>query len=331
MTLDQILAAQGLRGNAAQRLIQNGMNLDILRTNAVLQKDDWIDLDRRVVKIAQERLTVVEDLTTMGLTYDLPGGLAKTVASWQTEGDMSPANVSMEPDTEPERDLLNYEEDHVPVPIIHKPFRIGARQLAAGREAGSNIDLSNSDAAARTVGIGMEDLVIKGWGKSIGGKRLYGYTTHPNRLTIDFDPVAVPFNVHNAARMLLDMVQMADDNEYYGPFNVYFPTGLSTVLYEIIPNTNGKMLKQHLEEIDLINEVKISSRIPNGNMTLVQMTSDNVDLAIGQPLIPVEWDERGGMAVHYLVMTAMAPRLKARQDGKLGVVHATFQPQLRAS
>jgi hypothetical protein len=85
------------------------------------------------------------------------------------------------------------------------------------------------------------------------------------------------------------------------------------------------MLKQHLEEIDLIEEVKVSSRVPKGNLALVQMSSDNVDLAVGQPLIPVEWDEKGGMAVNYKIMTAMAPRLKARQDKTLGVVHATFK------
>jgi len=327
MTLEQILAVNSLNGNAAKKFLASNMNFGVLRTNTVLHKDDWVDLDRRVIQIAQEKLTVVSDLTDRGLTYEL-GGIGKTVSQWQTEGDMSPANVSMEPDTEGERDLVNYELAQVPIPIIHKDFRLGMRQIAAAREAGSNIDMSNADAATRQVAISMEDMVILGYQHTIGGGRIYGYTNHPYRATLALDDGLgnlLPFTVENAARMILDMIQKADDDEYYGPFNLYLPTGMSTVLYEIIPNTNGKMLKQHLEEIDLIQEVKIASRMPKGNMTLVQMTSDNVDIAVGQPLIPVEWNEKGGMAVNYKILTAMAPRLKARQDRKLGVVHAKFQ------
>ncbi|MCL2236517.1 MAG: bacteriocin family protein [Defluviitaleaceae bacterium] len=327
MNLEQLLAINGLAGNSAKMLIANGMNLDTLRTNTVLQKDDWEDLDNRVIAVAQERLVVVSDLVERGLTYDL-GGIGKTVSMWQTSGDMSPANVSMEPDSEGERDLVNFETTQVPVPIIHKDFRLGLRQVAAGRESGSNIDLTNADEASRTVAIGMEDLVIRGYDKTLDGQHIYGYITHPYRSTVALTDIVtgdpLPFTVETAADWILAMVQEADDKSYHGPFVLYVPTGLSTILYKIIPGTNGKMLKQHLEEIDLIDSIKVSSRMPKGNMALVQLDSGNVDLAIGQPLIPVEWDEKGGMALHYRIMTAMVPRLKFRQNKTLGVVHATF-------
>lgn len=327
MTPEQILQANGLGGSIAQRLIASNMDISRLRTNAILQKDDWIDLDNRVVTVAQERLSAVTDLADRGLTYDL-GGLGKTVSMWQTEGDMSPANVSIEPDSDGERDLVNYETDEVPVPIIHKDFRLGARQLAAGRESGSNIDMTNADAAARKVAVGMEDLVISGSKNKFSKKPIFGYVTHPFRSKIAFvdtGGILQPITVENFPELILQMIQKADDTDYFGPFILYVPTGLSTILFKIIPNTNGKMLKQYLEEIDLIEEVKVSSRMPKGSLALVQMSSDNIDLAVGQPLVPVEWEERGGMAVNYKIMTAMAPRLKARQDRTLGVVHATFK------
>ncbi|MCL2223573.1 MAG: bacteriocin family protein [Defluviitaleaceae bacterium] len=327
MTPEQILQANGLGGSIAQRLIATNMDISMLRTNAILQKDDWVDLDRRVVKVAQERLSAVSDLVDRDLIYEL-GGLGKTVSQWQTEGDMSDATVSMEPDSDGIRDLLNLETDEVPVPIIHKDFRLGARQLAAGRESGSPIDMTNADAATRKVAVGMEDLVISGSKNKFSKKPIYGYITHPFRSQIafvDIGGILQPITVDNFAELILQMIQEADDKDYYGPFILYVPTGLSTILYKIIPNTNGKMLKQHLEEIDLIEEVKVSSRMPKGNLALVQMSSDNVDLAIGQPLIPVEWDEKGGMAVNYKILTAMAPRLKSRQDKTLGVVHAKFK------
>jgi len=315
------LKNSGLTGNAVKVLINNGFNMEVLRTNAILRKDEWVDFDERAVQLAQEKMTVATDLIDMGLTYELPGGLGDTVSEWETEGDRAGANISMEMESNVDRDLINYESASVPIPIISADFKINMRTMAATTYRGSRIDLSNGSAAARKVGIKSENLVVRGWGNTAVGKGIYGLTNHPYRSLINF---TTPFTVSTAARMILDMIQEADDKGFYGPFTLYFPTGLSTILYEIMPDTNGKMLMEHLQQIDLIKDIKVTSALRPGEFTLLQTTDDVIDLAVAQPLITVEWDSPGGFETNFKVFTAFAPRLKYRQDRTLGVVHATF-------
>jgi len=326
MTVEQMLATNGLVGGAARRLLVNNMDLNCLRTNVVLPHEEWKDLDDRIIALAQERLVLVQDLIDAGLTHDV-GGLGKTISEWTTSGDMSPANVSMEPESEGERDLINFETERVPVPVIHKDFRLGVRQLAAAKESKAPIDKTNSDAAARKVGVMMEDLTINGYRGKFLGSNIYGIMTHPAATSMTLDDGVgnlLAFTPETAADMILAMIQAQDDKDFNGPYNLYVPTGLSTILYKMIPNTNGKLLKTYLEEIDLISKIRVSSRMPKGHMSLVQMDNETIDLAVGQELTPVEWDEKGGMVVNFKIMTAMAPRIKARQDNTLGIVNAVF-------
>lgn len=321
MTYQQILAASGMGGTPAQRLMANGLNLNTLRTNAVLLKDEWIELDTRVVKIAQERLTIVSDLIEMGLTYDL-GGIGTTISQWQMESDLTPATISMEPDSEDNRDLLNYELAQVPIPIIHKDFSLGVRQLEATRRMGSNIDLTNADAAARKVAIGMEDLVIGGNNATFGGNVIYGITNHPNRITGNATgPWLGTGNIDNAYQTVVAMLAAADAAHFYGPFNLYVAPGLGMALYQYYGDGSGQTVEMRLQNLTLINKIAVDDRLPAGTVTLIQMDTSVIDLAIGQPLMPVEWQDKGGLVTNYKVLTAMAPRLKADVNGRLGIVH----------
>jgi hypothetical protein len=56
---------------------------------------------------------------------------------------------------------------------------------------------------------------------------------------------------------------------------------------------------------------------------LVQLTSDVVDLPVGQDITTVEWDTKGGLQMHFKVMAAMAPRMKSDANGNTGIVHYT--------
>lgn len=318
MSLQKVLNESGL-GNStiAQRLLQNNMNLQCLRTNAILQKDEWAELDKRVVKVAEERLVVTKDLIDAGLTYDL-GGIGTTISQWQVETDMNDAVVSMEPDAEGNRDLVDYQLAQVPIPIIHKDFKLGIRQIEASRRMGSSIDLTNSDAAARRVAVAMEDLVIKGHGNTFAGNRIWGLVNHPRAIT---GVAPGPWtNIDNVYETVLRMVEAADAAKRYGPFNLYIPSGLGMVLYRFYNDGSGQTVEQRLNQITPIQSVKVSDRLPRNTVLLVQMTSDTIDLAIAQPLMPVEWDDKGGLVTNYKVLTAMAPRIKPDVDGRLGVV-----------
>lgn len=316
---NEVLQMAGMSGSLGMRLMANNMNPACLRTQAVLLKDEWVDLDTRIIQIAQERLSLTQDLIEAGLTYEL-GGIGTTISQWQVESDMTDATVSMEPDSEDNRDLLEYQLAQVPVPIIHKDFKLGIRQLEATRRMGSNIDLTNADAAARRVAVGMEDLVIKGYPSTFVGQNIWGVTNHPDRITgvatgnwlSDIDAVYTT---------VLSMLAAADARHRYGPFNLYISPGLGQVIYYVYPDGSGQTVLQRLQNIDAINEIKVNDRLADGDLVLVQMTADTIDLAVAQPLIPVEWDEKGGLVVNFKIMTALVPRIKPDGYGELGIVH----------
>ena len=72
-------------GSAAQRLMQSGFNVNALRTNDTLRKDEWELFDETVVEVARERLVGVGDLIERNLRLDVANPLGTTPdRDWET-------------------------------------------------------------------------------------------------------------------------------------------------------------------------------------------------------------------------------------------------------
>src|SRR2546430_560307 len=65
--------------------------------NATLRKNEWILLDEAIIMAAKERLRVVADLRSAGLTLSIPNGMGKTVLQTENVSDATTAVVSMDP------------------------------------------------------------------------------------------------------------------------------------------------------------------------------------------------------------------------------------------
>src|SRR5712691_9519540 len=130
--------------------INNGMNINSLRTNTLLRKDEWELLDTRVVEIAANVLNGINDLRAAGLTVPL-GGLGVLVSQYETVSDMTDAEVNMAAETDDQEDRINYTLFGVPVPITSKSFRIDIRSLSASRMHGGMLDTTHVDTATRKV------------------------------------------------------------------------------------------------------------------------------------------------------------------------------------
>ena len=307
-------------GSIAKKLVANHMDVQCLRTNGLLRYREWVELDQRVVRIARERLIIFDDLVSLGLTTNL-GGLGVTISQYETESDLTPATVSMEADVSSQNDNLDYELNSVPVPIISKDFKLGIRQLEASRRLGSNIDLSTADVATYKVSEAAEDLIIQGYPRKIGGYRIYGLVNHPNRITVDS---AGPWTtIDNIYTTVLNMLAALEAKQQFGPYRLYIAAGLAIHLYNVYPDGSGQTVFQRLQNIPTISAVKVADRLPAGTVVLVRTSSDTIDLATAQPIIPVEWDANGGLVSYFKIMMAFAPRLKPDSNGKLGVAVST--------
>ena len=304
-------------------IIHNGAKK--LHTNeGLLLYDEWKDLDRNVIEVATDRLTAIADLQAAGLTHNL-GSIGVTIAQWERSSDMTDADFSMSGVTAGEEDTPAYKTQGVPVPVVHKDFRLNIRRLEASRRFGEALDVTASDIAARKVAEGSEDMLFAGKPITVDGQTIYGYTNHPHRNTVDLDtawddPTVTGEDILDDVQ---EMLQTARDQNYYGPFTLYVPSEYEGVLdNDLYPDSGDtRTIRARLLQLSNLNRIVVADRLASDNVILIQLTRDVVDLAVAQDVTTVQWDQSGGMSEHFKVMAVWVPRLKSDYDEKSGIVH----------
>ena len=307
--------------SVAQRLIANDMDTNSLRTNALLRDDEWKRIDDAILDTAKGRLRGIQDLRDAGLTRDL-GGLGVLIAEYEKVSDMEPAEQSLSGVTEGKEDIPEFTLAGVPVPITHKDFRINVRHLQASRTRGSTIDVTAAEAAGRQVAELLETTLFNGSAIQIGTSKLQGYRNFTDRIT---GTVAAAWDgTATGEQMVADVIAMIGDAEaanFFGPFVMYLGTATMTFLREDFKTNSDKTVMQRMLELEPLTAIRHSSKMTAGEVLLVQLTSDVIDLPVGQDITTVEWDTKGGLSMHFKVMAAMAPRLKSDANSNTGIVH----------
>jgi uncharacterized linocin/CFP29 family protein len=319
--LKKKLQVENFRGSSiAQRLLTSGLSVNSLRTNALLRKDEWIELDRSIVDVARDRLVGIADLQSRGLVQTL-GGLGTLVSQYEAASDMTEAEISMDGVKPGEEDDQEFNLRSVPVPIVHKDFRINIRRLEASRKLGDGLDTTQGQVAARRVADRLERILFNGAGITIDGNVIYGYCNHPKRnIGTATGPWSVVTNIYNT---VIQMVQDAQDTHMYGPYILYISGDQWMSTLGRYTDGSGQIALNLLKQIPQIQDVKPADQMPANSACLVQMTKDVVDLAVAQDIVTVEWDSQGGMVTHFKVMAVMVPRIKYDYDGRCGIVHYT--------
>jgi predicted outer membrane repeat protein len=338
-------------GSVAQRLLNNGMNIGILRpyqddgkswiivnemvhgeivkvpkmvANALLTYDEWKQIDRTVKEISKLRMVGTRDLVSRGLTYNITDGLGTTVLQWQASSDVSDAEVDMAGESQATEDRTAFGQNYLPLPIIHKAFRMNIRFLAMGRKLQNPLDTFEATAATRKVSEKIESILFTGNSSyTFGGGTIYGYQDFPQRNTV---ALATHWDASAAtgAGILSDVIAMKQasiDARHYGPWALYVPTGYETQLDEDYATNYGKSIRARILEISGIEAVNVSDYLTAHNIVMVEMSPETVQMVIGMEPTPVQWDEQGGMVSHHKVMAIMVPRLMADKDGNCGIVH----------
>lgn len=315
----QITTPQRFFSNAA-RFLSGGLNINALRTNDLLRKEEWVELDRAVVEVARQRLVGIADLRARNLIHPL-GGLGTILSQYEQQSDMTDADVDMAGVTRGEEDAVEFNLVSVPIPIVHKDFRVNIRRLEASRRLGDGIDTTQAQVASRKVADGLESMLFNGVGVTVDGKAIYGYTTHPDRntgvATGDWGTIT---NIYST---ILDMVKMAQADQYFGPYGVYVSGNQWTEMFAVYTDGSGQTALDRVLRLPQIEFVKPADALADGNVILVQLSRDVVDLAIAQDVVTIEWETQGGMISHFKVFAAMAPRVKSDDNGSSGVVHYT--------
>jgi hypothetical protein len=294
--------------------------------NALLQKYDWEQIDQVVQDVHRLPLPGIDDLRADGLVQPLDG-IGVSITTYEQLTDMSGATVAMNIVVQGDKDRPAFNPVSIPVPIISKPFSFDLRTLSAsGRNGHARLDTTTTRIATIKCREALEDILFNGSDVKSGDAAIYGYTTLSQRDTAtatqygggDF---ATDGNGH---KTFVGMIEALRAKGYRGPFRAYVAnTQYSQLLALTGLNKSETQLSVIQRTIPNLKSVVPSDRLADGNVVVVQMTVDSVDLAVGQDLAPVSWMEYGGAVSEFRVLGAMVPRIKYDANGYAGVAHAT--------
>ena len=337
-TLTSTGASLQASGRVAEALLRNGFNVQSLRTNDVLRKEEWVHYDRTIVDVARARMASVGDLLARGLRYPLANALGTTVIEWERMSDMSPAQIDMSGVTPAERDRVAFDLTSIPVPITHKEFEINIRVLEASRRTGQPLDTTQAAISARKLSEMNEQVLFDG--HVLGGGRstvnqIYGFRTYPDRnvaaLSFDWSAIGVDNYGEKLIRDILNLIAEAKKDYFYGPFQLYIPEEVFTLWGDDYKAGSDKSIMMRVLEIAGIESIMPTHHLsvsPDGStagteVLLVQMSQDVVEMVDGMQPTPVQWDSMGGLKMHFKIMSILLPRFKSDMGDRCGIVHAT--------
>ena len=309
-------------GAVAERLLKANFNVNALRTNDTLLYDEWKDIDKVVVKAAQERLVAVQQLIARGLTYNIPDGLGKTVLAWQDASDIEDAQINMDGISKGRRDRSEYDISYMPLPVIHKDFSFSIREISASRNGGMPLDTTMAEMSARKVSEMIEQIFFQGHSAyKFGGGTLRGIEDFPNinsgSLNGHWD--ASGTTGANIVNDLVTMKQALIDSKHFGPYGVWIPTGYETKLDEDYVSNYPKTIRERLNQISNIEFIQVADKMTSTKVAMVQLTADVIRIVMGLNITTVEWDSEGGLKKNFKVMAIILPQPRKTQGDDCGI------------
>lgn len=325
---------------------KRGMTQLIGNTTALL-KEQWITMTNRVIMAARERLRAWSDLSAAS-PYGGFDGMSMMALEYQTISDAGEAVIDFDSMTEGRNDVPSTQLQGLPLPITHSDFWFPERLLAISRRMGTPLNLRMAENAGRRVAEKVEEMLIGNLGAiNLGGSaaagfaghayarapKIYGYTNYPDRITKDdlTAPTDGGWSPADTVQDVLEMLELARENKFYGPFMLYHSTDWDLHLdndYAIAGGNNpSTTLRKRLKEIDGIQDVRrldfLRSAANPWTLLLVQMTSDVAQAVEGMGLTVIQWPSMGGQRINFKVMCIQVPLIVSDSDGNCGVVHAT--------
>jgi hypothetical protein len=326
MLLNSLLLNSEGKVDSLEMRKNSGLSRKMLNVNGTLSHEAYIKWDEKVVDIARKQLTVVADLAKYNLV-DSSLNLGDIVSNYEQISDMTAANVDMDGATPGQRDRLTFTEQGVPVPIFHKSFQLNQRQIQATLDRpGRQLPSLGISTASRLVADQINAMCWDGFGRVVDGKQVYGFTNHPNRNT---KTISNPWGGGSETPVadVQDMIaKLQVDNYGYGENTCVLyvsPDNWSFIDNDYSTQKGEKTYKQRFEAFAPIAEVRLGTGLADGELVLVEMRDDVVELKVGQDLTWFEQPQSDMMQHDFKVLAAMALVVKTDANNNCGVVHAT--------
>jgi uncharacterized linocin/CFP29 family protein len=160
-----------------------------------------------------------------------------------------------------------------------------------------------------------------------GGATIYGYTTHAdiNTATSAGDWSDGTNGTKYAALTVQRLIAALITDGFDGPYALYLNQAqYGELLGAVDTTTYSRTTLQYLmDSFPMVKTIKMSAKVTAGTAVMVQLTSDVVDLSVGQAPTAIQWSENGGLSTKFVVFAAWAPRIKSDAEGHCGVCTVT--------
>lgn len=328
-----------LRTYLINDLRNQGYSLPMVTNATTLRKEDWIQLDRQVVRSYRQRLQAWEDLKAAS-SFGGFNAMGKMTLEYQAMSDPGEAVVDMDGRTDGRTDTPLFILRSLPLPITHSDFGYSSRELQVSRNSDTPLDTVMGEAAARRVAEMTEDITIgnetgvtyatqtAGPGTHTGTSTVYGYRNFPQRLTKTNFTAPTGTNASTIFTEVLAAISQLADQRSYGPFILYHSTNYSQYMNNVFSvsggNHPGETLRTMLLKIPEIQDVRRLDRLTTDNtLIFVQMTGEVAQAINGMDVTTIQWEEKGGLELRFKVMVIQVPRLRSDYSSRTGILHGT--------
>lgn len=325
------------------RLMNQGIIDPIFLTaNATsMRKEQWIELDRTVIKEYRTKLTAWEDLMAAN-SYGGFNGMARLTMEYEAMSDPGSAVVDMDGLGDGRTDSPLFKLRSMPLPITHSDFWFSERRLAISGNGGMPFDLTMAEAGARRIGESIERTTIgtttgitygtetAGVGTHDGTSTVYGYTTHPDIFTkTDFTaPTAGGWAPDTTYNELLTAISTMKASSVYGPYQIYFSTDwfkyMSRAYSVAGGNHSGETLISMLSKLPGVSGVKeLEFLTSTFTFLIIKMTSEVARAVNGRDITTLQWPSQGGMRTNFKIMAIQVPQIRSSYSNVCGIMKGT--------
>lgn len=312
------------------------------RAAAPMQDKAQVAIDKAVVEVGLQRLTVAADVMAAGLTYNLTDPLSVAQLEWNSVNKVGAAQRTMTPSARGENKLPAVTPNRLPIYLTTDKFELDIRTLKTSQRMGTPLDTALVKQCTRAVNEAIEDATINGattldgQDLKVGGYSAPGILNAPGVNTQSLTAAAwttVPVG-STVFSETMSMIAKLQGKKKFGPYRLYVGTQVSNALDNDWATTNsqGLTIRQRLLQIEGLQAIRVADLLPAGNgaspsignkVALVQMTSDVIDMVVGQMPTVIPWTSLDGFTIHNLVMAIMIPRVRSDYNGDSGIVVGT--------
>lgn len=315
--------------------MHRGLPVPTINAGNLLTKEAWVMLDNVVLEAARYRLRAWADLRAAN-TYGGFDGMANPILEFERSTDVGEAVEDMDGMTEARNFAPKFDLQGMPLPITHSDFFLSSRFLTVSKNKGTPMDTTRAEMAGRRIGEHIENVTIgitagTTYGESASGSsgryaydnpsKVYGYMTHPDRLTGTGYSSPTGSNGGTVLTNWLAIREQLYTNKFYGPYIVYTSTDWDQYLDNLFSTLepSAGTLRKRLMEIEDIQDIRRLDFLNSSDYPFttiwVQMTPETARAVNGMDITTVQWPSMGGMRLNFKVMCIQVPQIRSRFTG----------------